>query len=322
MSFNIDKGLFSSDFIDYHAVLGIPIDSDAKAIRKRFLKIARRLHPDSSNLKTDSDRQLASSLLSKLVNPAYEYLSQDKNLTEHQIILKLKGQQAQRQQDTVVLSTDIARQLASSPDASQAYQSALKDLVDGQYEALDKTVEVIGSISELNLVYLMRTADKDGGPSRPSGRPAASSSASSSGSNAAARPAGRPAPSAPPPKESLVDSFVRRAEEFEKKQDYAKAILELREALRMNPRNSNCHSRLGMIYIKTKQAKMARIHFDKALDMNPNDEIASAGRRRLEQTGAAKPSDSGKGSQASKSKNKSNGKSGGGLFGLFGGKKK
>jgi curved DNA-binding protein CbpA len=317
MSFNIDKGLFSSDFIDHHAVLGIPVDSDAKAIRKRFLKIARRLHPDSSDLKTDSDRQLASSLLSKLVNPAYEYLSQDKNFTEHQIILKLKGQQAQRQQDTVVLSTEIARKLASSPNASQAYQAALNDLIEGQYETLEKTIEVIGSISELNLVYLMRTADQDGAPAR-SAKSSAAPPSSSPGQPA--RPAPRPA-SAPPKKESLVDSSVRRAEEFEKKQDYAKAILELREALKMNPKNSNCHSRLGMIYIKTKQPKMARIHFDKALDINPNDEIAKAGRKRLEQTGAVKPSSTGRASKSSQSKDKSNGKSGG-LFGLFGGKKK
>jgi curved DNA-binding protein CbpA len=308
MSFTIEKGLFSSDFVDYHAVLGIPIDSDAKAIRKRFLKIARRLHPDSSDIKTESDRKLASALLSKLVNPAYEYLSQDKNLTEHQIILKLKGQQAQRQQDTIVLSTETARQLAHSSNASQAYQSALNELVDDQYQSLDKTVEVIGLISELNLVYLMRTADKEGASSRPA--------TPSPASQSSPRPAPRPAASAPP-KESLVDRFIHRAEALEKRQDYAKAILELREALKMNPKNSNCHSRLGLIYVKTKQLKMARIHFDKALEINPNDEIANAGRRRLEQTGAAKPTDRGQRARADQSNNKS-----GGLFGLFGGKKK
>lgn len=70
MSFNIDKGLFNSDFIDHHAVLGIPVDADQKGIRKRYLKIARRLHPDSSDLKTAEDRRLASEYLSKLVNPA------------------------------------------------------------------------------------------------------------------------------------------------------------------------------------------------------------------------------------------------------------
>lgn len=317
MSFNIDKGLFTSDFIDHHAVLGVPVDANMKGIRKQYLKIARRLHPDSSDIKTDSDRRLAGEYLSKLVNPAYEYLSQEKNFSEHQIILKLKGQQAQRQQETIVLSTDRARQLAAASNTNSDYQAALKELVEQQYQALEQTPEVIGRISELNLVYLMRTAGQDNGALRTAVH---SDEQSSVSSTPAAKPASRPA--APqPPKVSLVDSFIRRAEEFEKQQNYAKAILELREALKLNPKNSNCHSRMGMIYIKTKQAKMARIHFDKALEINPNDEIAGAGRRMLEQSGAGNTSKPG-GTSAGNRAGKNDPTSKGGLFGLFGGRKK
>ncbi|TVQ20462.1 MAG: tetratricopeptide repeat protein [Leptolyngbya sp. DLM2.Bin15] len=318
MSFNIDKGLFTSDFIDHHAVLGVPVDADMKGIRKQYLKIARRLHPDSSDIKTDSDRRLAGEYLSKLVNPAYEYLSQEKNFSEHQIILKLKGQQAQRQQETIVLSTDRARQLAAASNTNGDYQAALKELVEQQYQALEQTPEVIGRISELNLVYLMRTAGQDNGALRTAARPDEQSSLSST---PAAKPASRPA--APPPtKDSLVDSFIRRAEEFEKQQNYAKAILELREALKLNPKNSNCHSRMGMIYIKTKQAKMARIHFDKALEINPNDEIAGAGRRMLEQSGNASQATGAKSTGSKRAASDKDTSSKGGLFGLFGGRKK
>jgi preprotein translocase subunit Sec63 len=47
MSWKIDRGLFKYDFIDYHAILCVSVDADVKDIRKRYLKIARRLHPDS-----------------------------------------------------------------------------------------------------------------------------------------------------------------------------------------------------------------------------------------------------------------------------------
>lgn len=320
MAFNLDKGLFNSDFIDHHAVLGISVDADAKSIRRNYLKIARRLHPDSSDLKTESDRKLAGELLSKLVNPAYEYLSQEKNFSEHRIILKLKGQQAQRQQETIVLSTQAARELVQAGNVNSAYDAALENLSSKLYGSLEQTLELIGQISELNLVYLMRTSGQEGA-SRPMA-PAPAASSSGNGRSPAAAPPTSSRSAAPPSKDSLIDSFIRRAEEFEKKQEYAKAILELREALKLNPKNSNCHSRLGMIYIKTKQATMARIHFDKALEINPNDEIANAGRRSLGVSGASSTAKEAPKKGAGNSSASSDGSSKGGLFGLFGGRKK
>ncbi|NET50396.1 MAG: J domain-containing protein, partial [Merismopedia sp. SIO2A8] len=46
MALKIDRGLFNTDFTDHHAVLGVPIDASSKDVRKRYLRIARRLHPD------------------------------------------------------------------------------------------------------------------------------------------------------------------------------------------------------------------------------------------------------------------------------------
>ncbi|MGB6300370.1 MAG: J domain-containing protein, partial [Rivularia sp. (in: cyanobacteria)] len=86
MSFQIERGLFKYDFIDYHAILCVRVDADASEIRKRYLKIARRLHPDSCAKAGDEEKRLASELLSKLVNPAYEHLHQDKNHAEHNAV--------------------------------------------------------------------------------------------------------------------------------------------------------------------------------------------------------------------------------------------
>ncbi|MBF2003618.1 MAG: tetratricopeptide repeat protein, partial [Synechococcales cyanobacterium M58_A2018_015] len=83
------------------------------------------------------------------------------------------------------------------------------------------------------------------------------------------------------------------------------------------------YSRLGVIYFKTNQATMAKIHFNKALELNPQDEVALEGKRRLESpNGKGAPTsrpDAGGGKSASRGRSDSKG---GGLFGLFGNKKK
>ena len=338
MSLKIEQGLFNLDFMDYHAILGAPVDADLKEVRRRYLGIARRLHPDSATIESEADRQLAEEYLSKLVNPAYEKLSQEKSHAEHNVVLRLKGQQALKQQDTVVLTSDSARRVASASDLDNAYKAALRDLVEKQYQQLDRTLEITGQISELNLVFLMRKESRGdmSRQRRPGATPASGSSSDSNPATTAsrARP-GTPNPAAPPPpRESLVAAYLRRAAGFEAKQDYQRAILELRDALKLEPTNSACHSQLGVIYLKTNQATMAKIHFNKALELNPEDAVALDGKRRLEGS-SAKPagkSDAKGGKPASQSPSgrsasgkpnpKGEEKGGGGLFGLFGGKKK
>lgn len=318
MSFKIEQGLFNLDFTDYHAILGIPVDAGPNDIRKQYLKIVRRLHPDSSANENEEDRKRASELLSKMVNPAYEKLSQEKNYTEYLVLLKLKGQQAQRQQETVLLTSSPARELAASSDIQTAYKATLKKLTDKQYENLSDTLDITGQISELNLVYLMR---RDGQVEVPNTQ-------GQSSTQSAARPTAptptTPKKPAPPSKAQLVEAYLRRASEFESKQDFPKAILELREAIQIDPQNSMTHSRLGMVYLKNKQLTMAKIHFNKALEINPEDEVALAGRNRVDPSAQSEKSQATKGKPAAKApaKGKKPDQSGGGLFGLFGGKKK
>ena len=324
MAFKIEQGLFTLDFIDYHAVLGIPIDADVKEIRKRYLTIARRLHPDSSTSENEAERQKASELLSKLVNPAYEKLSQEKNHNEYTVLLRLKGQQALRQQETVVLTADAARRLASASDPDSSYRAALKELTDRQYQQLDQTLDVIGQISELNLVYLMRKEKKGEAPIQtPKTTPAGSNAAKS---QPTAQSNAQSPVTAAPSHAALIEAYLRRAQEFENKKDYAKTLLELRDALKLDPTNSTCHSRLGIVYFKLSQPTMAKIHFNKALELNPQDAVALEGKRKLESPNskaAASGKPEAKGKKPDPKKGKPNAQGGsGGLFGLFGGKKK
>ena len=334
MSLKIDQGLFNLDFTDYHAILGIAVDSDLKEIRKRYLTIARRLHPDSCMTEDVSDRQRASELLSKLVNPAYEKLSQEKTYAEYCILLRLKGQQAVKQQETIVLNSNPARLLASASDVDTSYRLALKNLAEQQYDQLDQVIEIAGQISELNLVYLMRKESR--GETVGIRRTAAPSDGSA--------PVRSPVPTTPPARvpatrEALIAAYLRRSQEFETKQNFPRAILELRDAIKMDSSNSECHSRLGLIYLKTNQNTMAKIHFNKALELDPQDAVALEGKRRLETPTSAsiapakskpepqKPGAKGGKPDAGKLKGKPDSKGkpdqgNGGLFGLFGSKKK
>lgn len=337
MSLKIDQGLFSLDFTDYHAILGVPVDADLKDIRKRYLNVARRLHPDSCVTEDEADRQRAAEYLSKLVNPAYEKLSQERNYTEYCILLRLKGQQALKQQDTVVLIGEPARKLAAASDIDNAYRAALNDLATRQYQTLQQSIDLIGQISELNLVFLMRKESRgeSGIPQlnkTPVTGAAGTATAASNGKPSA------PATSAPvTTREDVIAAYLRRAQDYETKQNFQKAILELRDAMRIDPMNSQCQSRMGMLYLKTNQPKMAKFHFDKALQLNPKDELAIDGKRKLEGASVAakpnakptakagKPPDPKAGkpaAQGGKPAPKGKPDSGGGLFGLFGGKKK
>jgi curved DNA-binding protein CbpA len=318
MSLKIEQGLFNLDFTDYHAILGVPVDADMKEIRKGYLKVARRLHPDSCAKDEEIDRQRAAEILSKMVNPAYEKLSQERNYTEYCVLLRIKGQQALKQQETVLLISDPARKLAAANDIDNFYRTTLRELAEKQYEHLSETLDLTGQISEMNLVYLMRKEGR--GDLNLGKKPAGGTSTPAAAAPTAAAPVVNST-------DSLVSAYLKRAQEFEKKQDYSRVVLELREAIRIDPTNSVGHSRLGEIYLKTNQPKMAKIHFSKAVELNPKDESATAGLKKLD--GASNPSSVKVDSKKVDSKGKASPKSGkvdpkpqGGLFGLFGGKKK
>jgi curved DNA-binding protein CbpA len=321
MSWKIDRGLFKYDFIDYHAILCVSVDADVKDIRKRYLKIARRLHPDSNPTASAAEKQLATELLSKWVNPAYEKLSAERTRGEYMVVLSQMGKRLVQESSSVELNTDLARQLASVPNVEHVYKSAIAKIAETEYDSLEKVLQIVAHVSELNLVYLMRTAGKSFA-SASQQAPVSPINTGVATPNKATKtpPAARPAP---PKEDSVAIQYLRRAQELLGKNQLAQARVELQDAIKLEPNNSRCHSLIGVVYLKQNQSTMAKVHFDRALQLDPNDETALKGKRVLEQalgqkTGGSKVTSSSNngGKQSDKSGN-------GGLFGgLFGGKKK
>jgi curved DNA-binding protein CbpA len=311
MSLHIDTGLFKFDFTDCHAVLGVPLDADFKEIRQRYLKIARLLHPDSTAAKGEVERQKANDLFSKTVNPAYEKFTTDRSRAEYIVLLKDINRRVKQEQNPV-LQHESAQELAKTNNTEQIYKTALHKLALSQYEDLDRVTQVIAILSELNLVYLMRQPDKFSGSTSQSFLTSSQKSSLQSKQTP-------PLPKEEPVQESLVEQYLRRAQKLMEKNNFAQARVELQDALKLEPNNTICHSLMGIIYLKQNQLTMAKVHINKALQLDPTEPMALRSKQVLEEAvpkieGQTKlPKTTAEGSEKPK---------GGGLFGgLFGGKR-
>ncbi|MGL5060716.1 MAG: J domain-containing protein [Microcoleus sp.] len=317
MSFEATKGLFKFDFTDQHAILGVPLDAEFNDIRKRYMKIVRRLHSDTCPFEDPADKDWANQFLSKVVNPAYNKFSKDSDRKEYSLLLTAIVKRIAKEQPKMQVESDAAKQLASAQDLQAAYTTAVNKLADKQYESKEQALEAIGQISELNMVYLLRKEQRGGAAisvQQPAvAKPAAGAGAAPAGAAPAAGAAKPATPPPPPPTPKTLDSVAaescRRAQGFMDSKNYAKATLELKEALKREPKNSKAHAMLAMCYFQQNQATMAKIEVQKALASDPQEPIALEVKKKLEHSAAA-------------AKGKKDEKPGGFFGGLFGGGKK
>jgi len=326
MALNIEHGLFKFDFTDHHAVLGVPLDATANEIRKRYLKISRRLHPDSCTAEGEASKQQASQLFAKLVNPAYQQLYGDQSRAEHNVMLSRMGKRLLQERNKIDLQSELAKQLYKSGNVEHEYKTALQKLAEQQYESLEQILAKIAQISEMNLVYLLRKSSQGQNASKPAEAVKAATPAVAATPGAKPAAPGNvtgkaPAASVGEKKTAKVEpspteTYCRRAEEYIEKNYPAKAILELKDALKMEPKNSRCHALMAKAYLNQDQPTMAKIHLEKALQFNPEEPTALELKKQID--AMAKKADA----SAKKAQKKADEQSSRGLFGLFGGKKK
>ena len=327
MPFAIKHGLFKLNVTDYHAILGVPINADAKQIRLQYLKIAQKLHPDTCKA-DDTQKKLASDILSKLVNPAYKQLSRKNSYAEYQLILTQLGQRLAKQADKVTVGSEIARELLKAGNKIElVYHKLVKNLVKEQYKSLEQVTNYIAQLSELNLVYLMLTqgqknkretsasiAKNNQAPGKPQNNP--SPNKSSQETNNEVTP------------QSRVDSYIRRAKEYMTKGSFAMAVSELRAALKIDPNHITGHGLLGKAYLQQNQLTMAKVHINKAWTANPQDPVAIEAKQLLDKLNKTKSTNINNKSnlkssaRASADRAKTQSGSGSIFSGLFGAKKK
>lgn len=324
MSFQIKQGLAEFGYTDHYAVLGLPVDAAAGDIRKRYLKLARILHPDSCAPSIDKGQ--ASQVLSKLVNPAYQFLSQDKERNDYDMLLKLVGQRANLEFDSARLHSQSAKDLLTSAQYEALYLSTVQDLAETQYSQLNRVVNVIEQLSELNLMFLLRRelmqTPRNSQPSFFEAAPAIPTQPSSPDVSVTTPPRNPLEQSTIPPSDEFLRQYIRRAEEYIEKNLFQPAIQELRSAQKLDPQSFRCNLLLGIIYLKLKQPKMAKGYLQKAQTLEPrNAEILQAmNDLKKQETLAAKPPVQ-SGVKAAAQVGSKPGKTSGFFGGLFGKKK-
>ncbi|CAN1213085.1 J domain-containing protein [Tumidithrix helvetica PCC 7403] len=379
-TFRIDRGIGQYDFNDYYAVLGLPVTATAALVRKRYLTIAKNLHPDIFGRSPD-EKVIAGQYLSKLVNPAYNVLNQERERTEYSAILKLLAKRLMKRNQKFTPQSEVAKKLLQTSTVS-SYEQAVQEIAKIQYEQLDKILEYTAQLSELNLVYVLvqegykpltpevakspshgdttaiqtpnytsknytsgsnssfgnrqtsstntssnpntgkdstgftqskstQTGSTGSTQSRTTGSGQFNStqsnrtnqdSANSAASNSAASNGG-----------SSIQQNIRQAELFISQKEWSSALKELRSAIQIDCNNSKCHALLGVVYVNQKLAGMAKVSFQQALKLNPQEPIALKYMSQLGNTGAS--------SQATThtNTNKKDTNKKGGFFGWLGG---
>jgi curved DNA-binding protein CbpA len=301
MAFPILQGLFKYDLVDHYAILGVPLIADAQQIRQQYLNVAYRLHPDTCKAISAIAKKKANQLLSKWVNPAYEQLSKEQNRTDYLLVLSQIGKNMALESGKITLASTAARELfQAGHNVELVYLKLIQPLVSDQYSDLDRAFEYIAQISELNLVYLILKQGQGIGaktqPQAPVREVAASQTATQAQEQTKASP---------------VAGYLRRAQEYLQKGQPDRAILELRDALKLLPNEPTCHGLLGLAYLQQSQVTMAKVHITKAWQADPKDPLIVKAKQELDKVTTTDGANQPPPRPAS-----------GGLFGgLFGGKK-
>jgi curved DNA-binding protein CbpA len=295
-TFRIDRGIGQYDFNDYYAVLGLPMTADASHVRRRYISIAKCLHPDVHG-RTHDERLIATQYLSKLVNPAYNVLSQERERSEYYAILKLLGKRLMKRNQKFLPQSDLAQQYLFSANSIN-YEKTIQEIAKIQYQNLETCLEHIGLLSELNLVHILLQEGYKHNDSSSNVMGNSSSNSNLGDGKIYSKPANdlgktnnyagtdqvRYEPKSAIRENFTVESnagqsnsiaqYISQAEKNISQQLWASALKDLRTAIQLDCNNSKCHALLGYVYLNQKLSGMAKVSFQQALKLNPEEPLA------------------------------------------------
>ncbi len=268
--------LFSPEWLnlltDSYAVLGISVAADERRVLKRYRSVAKLLHPDSLAQADPATMALASQLLARLVNPAYQRLKQEKERSETVATLRIRVRRMSREEAPLPQSP-IARRLLNLPlhEADVYYEQSITELAEQQYHKFEQFESTTAQLTELNLAYLRL---KMGEPVIREKR-----------TGIVSAPQAKPPQFAPGHDGQMSVNYAQRhyyrAQEYAKKATWPQVVAELRDAIRLEPDRAEYHSLLARAYLMQNLSGMAKVHFRQALKFNPRDPLALQYAERL-----------------------------------------
>jgi len=139
---------------DYYACLGLPLTATSEEIRNAYRQVARRVHPDRF-ANNEKDRQLAVSIFTEWVAPAYRVLSTD----------SVRAQFDKKYRDTIgsQVSMGLPRhylierlQNATSPATlRQVYEQEIQNIYTVLYTDLQQANAQMELLAALNRAYIV-----------------------------------------------------------------------------------------------------------------------------------------------------------------------
>ncbi|MBD2729253.1 DnaJ domain-containing protein [Nostoc sp. FACHB-892] len=251
---------------DPYAVLGISVIADDRQIFKRYHTVAKLLHPDRYTKSCNSDPELATAIFSRLINPAYEQL---KHRQKRLIAVATLRSDAISEQQALSSQSATAQKIMemSPPQAELFYEEAIACYAEAQYKSLDQFYQVTQQIRILNLVYL-RLHKPDLFLLEKAVRII---------SEIEAKPVELRLDEETDVKPVLTNYAQRhyqRAIEYVRLAKWPLAVQELRDAIKLEPNNSDYYALLGLVHLQQKFIGMARVYISQALKLNPQNSLA------------------------------------------------
>ncbi len=302
----IDRGLAAYE-MDYYAILGVPITADPKEISDGYKQVAKSLRAGFVGNTEEAKR--AQDLFAKLVGPAKEILTKERERVEYDAVLSLRVKRlVETNQEEAWPKTDVVSKLRNSLNWENDYKATVTKLATEQYTVLDEVSDRVGTISELNLAYLLL---KNG--------LAPGSAAVAPPPKPVAAPVPAPAPVSAPPTNNAETRYNQALVMMERRQ-YKEAIQFLTVAINTDPNDARFYIQRGLAYKKLNNKGMARVDFQQAVKLEPNNMEARQGlvetKPPTPKPAEAQAASSSK-SASSKPAQKGKGDGGGFLGGLF-----
>lgn len=249
--FKLQRGLAQHKLDDHYAILGLPLTAEPQEIRRKFLQLAKMLHPDVF-ARSPAEKTWAERYFARMVGPAYQKLNSDRDRSEYFATLRYFAEDFKQKGNPPNVTSEFAQKLLKLPHEI-TYNDFAQQLAAKQYQSLEQVIDYTEQLSELNLVFLFvqKTLVQ---PARPIEEPTVVQEA--------------------PPSESKAARHIAAAEALIGKKKLTEALAELKLAEKQDPKLSTVYALMGVVYSQQKAEVMAKSNFQKALRLNPKDPIA------------------------------------------------
>jgi curved DNA-binding protein CbpA len=283
------------------------MDAPITEIRKNYRNIARLLHPDRFGREVEGKEE-AEQILSRLVNPAFEVLSNETQRRDYDRLIRGWALRLKERDQSPPPYPQILRfqQLISAADLQTTYRQAVFAESIGIYKDQNDltTLLVTNEISILNLGYVINYARLGAAEFAPRTQQPPKTLPP-----AAPTPPPTPAP-APAPKPlgagvSFASSHFERGKNLLERRQYREAVQSLKEAVRLAPENPSFHAHLGQAYLRQGLPGMAKAEFTKALTLDPREPLAL---KEMKSVTGGQTTTTGKSTTANKPKDDDDGK--------------